>query len=524
VTVADAFDAVVIGAGPNGLAAAATLAAAGKRTLVLEAANAVGGHTRSIEFAPGFRAAPLALTAEWVPPTVVRQLGLSMPPIVSDAPISVVAADDGLTLPTDISKASAAIRPRSDRDAARWEAFADRIGAFAGFLGRMYDMPAPDIETTSAGELGGLAGLAWHLRRLGRDNMAALFRTLPMSVNEFASDWFESPMVQAAVATAGVRDIRQGPRSGGTAFVLLHHLVGAIAGAVGGRGYWRDGPDAIGHALEAVACARGVAIRTSARVEHILVRDAVVTGVVLDSGEAIAAPMVLSGADPERTLLGMIEPEWLDPEFLHAVRNIKFRGATAYVLFALETLPQVAHLHGVQGLSGSVSLSRDPDTIERAYDATKYGRASETPHVEITATTLRWSSHAPSGNHVLVARATYAPFHLRDGAWDQTRKDALAERVTQAIAAVAPGFADAVLHRAVLTPLDLEREFLLTEGAASHGELTLDQVLFMRPVAGWARYAMPVHGLFLCGSGTHPGPGIAGMAGVLAAREATKGR
>ena len=258
--------------------------------------------------------------------------------------------------------------------------------------------------------------------------------------------------------------------------------------------------------------------------QHILVRDAVVTGVVLDSGEAIEARTVLSSADPARTLLGMIEPEWLDPEFLHAVRNIKFRGATAYVLFGLETLPRVAHLHGEQALVGSVSLSRDPNTIERAYDATKYGRASETPHIEISATTLRWRSHAPSGNHVLVARATYAPYHLRDGAWDQPRKDALAERVTQAIAAVAPGFADAVLHRAVLTPSDLEREFLLTEGAVSHGELTLDQILFMRPVAGWARYAMPVPGLFLCGSGTHPGPGIAGMAGVLAAREATKRR
>lgn len=521
---ADAFDAIVIGAGPNGLAAAAALGRAGRRTLVVEATETVGGHTRPIEFAPGYEVAPLALDADWMPPAVVSELGLSSLERITDPPVAVATSDDGLILPTHPAKAAAEIRPRSERDGARWEEFTEQLEAMAGFLGRLYAMPAPDIDATSAGELTGIAGLAWHLRRLGRETMTALFRTLPMSVAELAGDWFESPMVRAAVASGGARDICQGPRSAGTAFVLLHRLVGAQRGAIGGRGYWRKSPDAATRAIETAARANGVTIKTGTTVSRIAVRDDAVRGVETESGEELSAPLVLSSADPTHTLLGMIDPVWLDPEFVHAVRNIKFRGATAYVAFALERLPEIRALRDSErALLGTVSLTPEPDALERAYDATKYGRASETPHIEITAPTLRWPAQAPDGKHVLLARITYVPYRLRDGVWDTARKGALADRVTEAIAAVASGFADTILHRSVWTPPDLKREFLLTEGSASHGELTLDQILFMRPVAGWARYAMPVRGLFLCGAGAHPGPGIAGMAGVLAAKEAARG-
>ncbi len=520
----DAFDAIVIGGDANGLAAAATLARAGRRVLVLERSDRVGGDTRALAFAPGFRAAPLALDAAWLPPRMLRDLKLDAPALAPyECPIAVASPGESLVLPTDPSRAADTIRRYSTSDAAKWPEFAATLERIAGFLAPLYQRPAPDIATTSSAELLGLAGLAWKLRRQGRRHVAEWLRTMPMSLQELLDDWFESPVLKAAVAAGGVRDIRQGPRSGGTAFVLLHHLVGAPGGSVRGRGYWRAGPDAIPATLDLAARARGVVVRTDADVARILVSDYAVTGVALAGGEEISARLVLSSADPARTIR-LVDPAWLDPEFVHAIRQIKFRGATAFVLYALDELPGVPPLpDATRALTGVVSLTPTVEGLERAYDAAKYGRMSERPHVEITAPTLRWPDHAPHGKHVLVARAACAPYRLEDGGWDAAHREALADRVTDVIACVAPGFADHVMHRAVLAPPDLEERYGLTEGAVSHGELTLDQILFMRPVPGWGHYSMPLEGLYLCGAATHPGPGVGGGPGWLAARQALRG-
>lgn len=501
------YDAIVIGGGVNGLVAAAALGKAGRRTLVVERAEQPGGQSRATEFAPGFHAAPLGLDAGWMPPSVSRGLGLQVPQLVHPRAPLTVAADPGrlLSLPLDVAQAAAAIGTFSPTDAERWPAFTELMSSLTGFLGHLYQLPAPDIDTTAPGELFDLARLGWRFRKLGRRNMTELLRTMPMSAAELLDDWFECEALKAAIAAGGLRDIRQGPRSGGTAFVLLHHLVGAPRGAVRGRGYWRSGPGALVEALEALAGQHGVTVRTSADVSRITIDDYHVRGVVLESGEEIGASTVLSGADPARTLLGMVEPQWLDPEFGQAVRNIKFRGATAYVLYGLDHLPPDPAV-----LEGWLSLTSSMERLERAYDATKYGNVSQRPHVELTAPTLRWPQLAPSGKHVLVARVQFVPYGVVC--------DELADRVSTAITEFAPGFAGGVRHRVVLTPSDIEQQFGLTEGAASHGELTLDQILFMRPVAGWARYGMPVRGLYLCGAGTHPGPGVEGGAGWLAAR------
>ena len=219
----------------------------------------------------------------------------------------------------------------------------------------------------------------------------------------------------------------------------------------------------------------------------------------------------------------MIDPVWVDPEFLHALRNIKFRGCTAVVQYALDHLPPVPVLaSAAQPLAGIVSLTPSLEALERAYDAAKYGGVSTEPHVEISVPTLRWPSLAPPGKHVLVARVQYAPYQLRDGTWDAARSCALGDATTRAITRVVPQFTDSVLYRAVLTPRDLEARFGLTEGAVTQGELMLDQILFMRPVAGWGRYSMPIDGLYLGGAGAHPGPGVLGGAGWLAAREVVR--
>ncbi|HET9274628.1 MAG TPA: NAD(P)/FAD-dependent oxidoreductase, partial [Gemmatimonadales bacterium] len=292
-------------------------------------------------------------------------------------------------------------------------------------------------------------------------------------------------------------------------------------GTVRGRGHRAAEPASLTEALAAAARRAGVTIRTGATVARILVRDDRVSGVLLESGEEIPAGLVLSSADPARTLLGLVDPVWLDPEFLLAVRNVKHRGAEARVLFALDGLPAFPGLPSPgQALAGTLSLTPTTVALERAYDASKHGRVSESPHVEVSVPSIGSPGLAPANRHVLVARVQFAPWELD---WNEGRAAALGDQVQRAIATAAPGFADRILGRAVLTPRDLEREFSLTEGATSHGELTLDQILFMRPVPGYGRHATPVAGLYLCGAGTHPGPGIPGGSGWLAAREALRG-
>jgi phytoene dehydrogenase-like protein len=521
------YDAIVIGAGVNGLVAAATLARAGQRVLVVERSESSGGQANSAEFAPGFRAAPLALDAGWLPPPVVRELGLGgLERVIPAVPVAVPSgAKEWLALPAEISRAATGIRRYSPADADRWAAFAARIGSLTGFLESLYTLPPPDIDSTALRDLLPLLGVARKLRGLGRAGMVELLRVMPMSVQEYLDDNLECEPLKAAIGAAGTSEIRQGPRSGGTAFVMLHHQVGAAPGAIRGRGYWKSGPGALADAVTDAARRMGVTIRYETEVTGIDVAADRTTGVIVAGGEVIAAGTVVSSADPARTLLGMVDPVWLDPEFLLAVRNIKFRGGSARVLYALDALPEFPGLPDpADTLRGLLSLSPSLDLIERAADAAKYGKVSERPHIEVQIPSLRWPGMAPDGKHVMVATAQWAPYRLAEGEWTGEHRARLGRAVTSGIESVAPGFAGLVREVVVRAPPDIEAIFGLTEGATTQGELTLDQILFMRPVPGASRYETPLQGLYLCGAGTHPGSGIEGGPGWLAARQVLRNR
>lgn len=496
------WDAVVIGAGANGLVAASALANTGRRVLVVESEAMAGGTWSPVEIAPGFTA-PLELEADWIPPGVAALVGLG-PADFASPPATSVLLDDGsiLPLPPDSQAGALAIRRHSPRDAARWPAFTEMLRELSGFLEVLYQVPAPDIDGRAVGELPGMLSLGRSFRALGRANIRELLRVLPISVQDLADDWLTFEPLKAAVAAAGVRDIRQGPRSGGTSFVLLHYLTGALAGSLRGRRPLRAGPGAFIAAAETAARLKGVTLRMGMRVVAVEIEDERVTGIRLGNGDTIPATTVISTADPSSTLLGMVDPVWLDPELVHAVRNIKYRGSTAYVCFALDG--------PVEATAGVLSLSSTTNAIERPFDAAKYGEASPMPHIEVSV---------PDGGRVLVARVRYIPHTLREGAWDAGRCNALGDLVTAAVGKAIPGFSTAARSRVVLTPDELEARFGVTDGAFTHGEITLDQILFMRPVAGWGRHTTPITGLYLGGAGTHPGPGIAGGPGLLAARQ-----
>ena len=516
------YDVIVIGAGANGLAAAVALGRAGRRVLCVDRADAIGGQSRLLDVAPGFRA-PLGIDADWLPPMVGKELGLPTLGVVSPTvPLSVSIPNGGfLSLAASSTRAAESIRSHSRKDAARWSAFTEVLHALTGFLESLYLVPPPDIDSTALRDVPSMLALGRKFRSLGRANMRELLRVLPISIRDFTDDWFEYGPLTAAIGAGAIRDIRQGPRSGGTSFVMLHYLVGAESGAVRGRPWFRTSPDAFVVAAGQLARTHGVEFRMGAEVAEIVVRDDAVTGVRLtQNDEQISAKAVVSTADPARTFLKMVDPVWLDPEFQLKVRNIKFRGCTAVVHYALDGLPECQGLDdSTQALAGVVSLTGTLDSLEKAYDAAKYGEISGDPHIEISVPTLRWPQLAPQGKHVLMAKVQFAPCALRGGtAWDAARANALGDVVTRAIARVSPKFASSIVHRSVLSPRDIEARLGVTEGAVTHGEITLDQILFMRPVAGWGEYAMPVTGLYLGGAGTHPGPGVLGASGVLAAR------
>jgi phytoene dehydrogenase-like protein len=385
-------------------------------------------------------------------------------------------------------------------------------------------MTPPDPWSLHPRELARMLFLGRRFRGLSAGDRYNQVQLMTMSAVDFLDQWFETDVLKATMSASGIIGTFLGVRSPGTAYVLLHHYMGEIDGAFRSWGLARGGTGAISNAIAAAAREAGVEIRTEAPIAKILVREGRTRGVVLANGDEIDADIVSSSVDPRITFMRMLGEEHLPPEFVEGVSRYKFRGSSGKVNMALDGLPDFTCLPGEgHHLRGAISISPGIDYMERAYDDAKYGRFSRHPYIDIVIPTLTDPSIAPPGKHVMSCFVQYAPYHLAESNWDAER-EAFGDTVVNTIAEYAPNFKDLILHRQVVTPLDLERDWGLSEGNIFQGELSLEQLFFLRPVPGWASYRTPVKGLYMCGSATHPGGGIMGAPGRNAAHAVLQDR
>jgi phytoene dehydrogenase-like protein len=515
------YDVIVIGGGHNGLVNAAYLAKAGKKVLVLERRHVLGGAAVTEEIIPGFLFSECSYVVSLLRPEIIRELdlprhGLEILPL--DGTFSPMPDGNHLWRMNDHAKSIREIRRHSRVDAEAYDEFSKMMTPMCRFVKPMLSMVPPDPTTLNPRDLKQLHFLMQRFRELSSDERYTLIQLMTMSSADFLDQWFETDVLKATMSASGIIGTFLGIRSPGTAYVLLHHYMGEIDGAFRSWGFSRGGTGAISNAIAAAAREAGVEIRTKAPVGKILVKEGRAAGVVLQSGEEISANVISSSVDPHLTFEKFLAPSELPADFLEGVRRYKFRGSSGKVNIALDALPEFKSLPGDGAqLRGAISISPSMEYMERAYDDAKYGHYSRRPYIDMVIPSLTDPSVAPPGKHVLSCFVQYAPYKLAEGTWDDVR-EAFGDNVIDTISEYAPNIKDIIVGRQILTPLDLEREFGLTQGNIFQGELSLEQLFFLRPVAGWAYYRTPVDNLYMCGSATHPGGGIMGANGRIASQ------
>jgi phytoene dehydrogenase-like protein len=523
------YDTIIIGGGHNGLVTAAYLARAGRKVLVLERRELVGGCAVTEEIWPGYRVSTGAYLTSLMQERIVRELDLPRFGYQVDAkdPAFFSAFPDGrhFFMWQDRSKTLAEIAKFSRRDAEVYPAYEDQLERISQVVEGLLLTTPPQFPPAGLGDFIDYLKPAARVRGLSSKDTIALVKIFTQSAADLLDEWFESEQVKVTLATDGVIGANGGPRSPGTAYILLHHCMGGVAGHRGLWGFVRGGMGAVSESIAASARASGATIRTNATVAKILVRGGRAQGVVLENGEEIEAGTVASNLDPKITFLRLLDEKQLDSDFVTAIRRFRIEGTSCKINLALNGLPEFTAYPGAPGPHHKATMHICPSVeyVERAWDDAKYGRPSERPLLELTVPTMYDPSLAPAGKHIMGIFLQYAPYTLREGTWDELREP-FGDRVISLIEEYAPNIRSIIEHRQVLTPLDLERRFGITGGNIFHGEMSLDQMFVMRPVAGWARYRTPIEGLYLCGSGAHPGGGVMGAPGYNCAREMLRRR
>jgi phytoene dehydrogenase-like protein len=518
---ANRYDAIVVGAGHNGLVNACYLARAGLKVLVLERNSYIGGAAVSRSLFDGFTYSNCSYVCSLLRTEIIR--GLELPA----HGLQIIPYEGGVTMMRDGGHLAVydnhdamrrEIARHSRHDAEAYDRYVRDMLRHCRFIKPLLLREPPDPTSFRPRDLQELLFLGKHFHKLGEARMYDTMRFFTMSCADMLEEYFESEIVKAHLSGSSIIGTALGPRSPGSAYVLLHHYMGSIDGAVGAWGFARGGMGAITQALGASFKASGGTIRASAAVEQILVRNGRATGVVLVGGEEISAPVVVSNMDVKRTFLQTVSPQHLPSEFLEQVRRFKIRGSSGKLNIALDGLPHFPAIpQGSPSTRGDMHITDTLEMVERAYDDWKEGRWSREPYVDMLIPTQIDPTMTPDGKHYMSVFVQYCPYKLADGEWTPEKRQAFGNTVIDAIARHSPDFKKLILHAEIRTPRDIENEVGLTEGNIFQGELTFDQLLFNRPIPGYAQYRAPVRGMYMCGSSTHPGGGVMGAPGANSA-------
>jgi len=509
----DRYDVVVVGAGHNGLVCATLLARGGRKVLVLEANDVVGGAAANHDFAPGFSVSACAHLLYQMQPSVLKDLNLK-PSLARDSLTTIALAENGEHVRIDAKSVSGV----SEEDAAEYSAFRKRVNRFADLLEKPLNAPPPRLGTSDRQDLMALARLGFDIRRLGKNEMREFLRLIGMNIHDELTERFSSGLLKGAISLDAVLGTHLGPRSPTTMLTYLYRL----AGNHGQMGMPTSGMGTLCEDIAALARQAGATIRTATPVRRIVIGNGRATGVETVAGERFDADVVVSNADPKRTVMELVGARHFETGFARRVHHLRAQGNAAKLHLALDGEPEFTGLRS-QDLKNRLVIAPDEHYVERAFNPAKYGETSPEPVVEITVPSVSGGAVAPVGKHVLSAVVQYAPYELRKG-WNDDSREAFCKTVIGTIARYSPGIESRIIASELLTPVDIESRFGMTGGHWHHAELTLDQFLFVRPVNGAAQYALPVAGLFLCGAGAHPGGGVSGAPGRNAARWILNGR
>ena len=503
----DRYDAIVVGAGHNGLVCSALLAKAGKRVLVLEANDQVGGAAITREFADGYSVSACAHLLYQLHAVVRKDLKLG-PKLASDDMATIALSEDG----NHVRLAGSSVEGVSDSDAESYREFHTRMTRFAGLLKTYLNKAPPRLGSKDFKDLATFARLGLDLRRLGKKEMREFLRLIGMNIHDELTERFQSPLLKGALSLDAVLGTHLGPRSANTVFTYLYRLAGnqgRVSAPAGGMG-------SVSEELAQVARESGVTIRTGMPVNRIIIENGRAVGAETESGERFESYTIVSNADPKRTIMELVGARNVETGFARRIHHVRMRGNAAKLHLALDGLPGIEGL-SEKGFAERIVIAPDEHYVDRAFNPAKYGESSPAPVVEMTFPSFRDSTLAPAGKHVMSAVVQYAPYGLKGG-WTTAAKKEFESAVIKTIARYAPDLEQRITASELLTPADIEREFHITGGHWHHGELALDQFLFVRPVSGAAQYQTPLDGLYLCGAGAHPGGGVSGAAGRNAAR------